>query len=133
MAAAGRGVTISVMSAVSSSPAPTTIDAGAPSLSRVILGAAERHRGVALRVRDGDGWSDTTFAELRAAAVEVGAGLIALGIRPGDAVGILGETRPEWTLADCGALLAGATVVPVYQTCSPEECRYVLEHAGVRL
>jgi long-chain acyl-CoA synthetase len=133
MAAAGRGVTISVMSTLSSSPAPTPIDAGSPSVARVILDAAERHRGVALRVRDGDGWSDTTFAELRAAAVEVAAGLIELGIRSGDAVGILGETRPEWTLADCGTLLAGATVVPVYQTCSPEECRYVLEHAGVRL
>jgi long-chain acyl-CoA synthetase len=133
IAAANRRVTITVMSSVSSSPAPTPIDAGSPSLARVILDAAERHRGVALRVRDGDGWSDTTFAELRVAAIEVAAGLIDLGIRPGDMVGILGETRPEWTLADCGALLAGATVVPVYQTSSPEECRYVLDHAGVRL
>ena len=41
-------------------------------------------------------------------------------------------TRPEWTLADFGALSAGATVVPVYQTNSPEECEYILAHAGVR-
>ena len=40
-------------------------------------------------------------------------------------------TRPEWTLADFGAFCAGATVVPVYHTNSPEECEYVLAHAGV--
>jgi long-chain acyl-CoA synthetase len=32
-------------------------------------------------------------------------------------------------VADCGALCAGATVVPVYHTNSPEECRYVLAHS----
>jgi len=89
--------------------------------------------GAALRARGPEGWSETTFAELGAAAVEIAAGLIGLGIRPGDRVGILAETRPEWTLADIGVLCAGATVVPVYQTCSPQECRYVLEHAGVRV
>ena len=62
---------------------------------------------------------ETSFPELGAAAVELAAGLIDLGVRPGDRVGILGETRPEWTLADCGALCAGAMVVPVYQTSSP--------------
>lgn len=105
----------------------------APStLGRVILDAPVRHRGVALRAGRADGGQETTFAQLRAAAVEIGAGLIGLGIRPGDRVGILGETRPEWTLADCGAFCAGATVVPVYHTNSPEECEYVLGHAEVR-
>ena len=119
----------------SSVSTPATIaPGGAPaSVARVVLAAAARHSGVALRIRAGDGLADTTFADLGTAATEIGAGLIELGIRPGDRVGIIGETRPEWTLADCGALCAGATVVPVYQTSSPEECRYVLEHAGVRL
>jgi long-chain acyl-CoA synthetase len=49
---------------------------------------------------------------------------------PGDRVAILGNTRPEWTVADAGALCAGAVVVPVYHTSSPQECRYVLDHAG---
>ena len=42
-----------------------------------------------------------------------------LGIEPGDRVAILAATRPEWTLADCGALCAGAVVVPIYHTNSP--------------
>ena len=50
----------------------------------------------------------------------------------GDRVGLLCGTIPEWTLADFGALCAGATVVPVYHTNSPEECEYVLSHSGAK-
>ena len=56
-------------------------------------------------------------------------GLIDLGIEKGDKVSILANTRPEWTYFDFAALSAGATVVPIYQTNSPEECRYVLENS----
>ena len=63
---------------------------------------------------------------------EIAGGLAELGIERGDHVAILAGTRPEWTLADLGALSAGATVVPIYQTNSPEECEYILGHAGVR-
>ncbi len=59
-------------------------------------------------------------------------GLIDLGVKPGDRVSILGNTRPEWTLFDFAAMSAGATVVPIYQTNSPGECKYVLEHSGAR-
>jgi long-chain acyl-CoA synthetase len=60
-------------------------------------------------------------------------GLIALGVRPGERVSILAGTRAEWTLVDLGSLCAGAVVAPIYDSDSPEECRYILEHAGSRL
>ena len=59
-------------------------------------------------------------------------GLIDLGIERGDKVSILANTRPEWTYADFAALSAGATVVPIYQTNSPEECQYVLENSDAK-
>jgi len=93
----------------------------------------ERHRGVAMRVRRDGAVCETTFAELATAAREIAAGLIAHGIGSGDSVAILGNTRPEWTLADFGAIFAGATVVPVYHTNSPEECAYVLAHSEARI
>ncbi|HSI81262.1 MAG TPA: long-chain fatty acid--CoA ligase, partial [Solirubrobacterales bacterium] len=52
-----------------------------------------------------------------------------LGIEKGDKVSILANTRPEWSYFDFAALTAGATVVPIYQTNSPEECQYVLENS----
>jgi long-chain acyl-CoA synthetase len=70
-----------------------------------------------------------TYAELGTAVREIATGLVELGIEPGDHVAILASTRPEWTLADYGILAAGATVVPIYPTNSPEECGYVLRHS----
>ena len=59
-------------------------------------------------------------------------GLIDLGIEKGDKVAILANTRAEWTYFDFAALTAGATVVPIYQTNSPEECQYVLENSDAK-
>ena len=36
---------------------------------------------------------------------------------------------PSGRISDFAILCAGATVVPIYQTNSPEECQYVLEHS----
>jgi long-chain acyl-CoA synthetase len=60
-------------------------------------------------------------------------GLVTLGVEKGDRVSILGNTRPEWTYFDFAALSIGATVVPIYQTNSPEECRYVLENSDSKV
>ena len=54
------------------------------------------------------------------------------GFEKGDKVSILANTRPEWTYYDFAALSAGATVVPIYQTNSPEECQYVLENSDAK-
>jgi long-chain acyl-CoA synthetase len=66
-------------------------------------------------------------------STEIARGLIGLGIEAGDRVAILGLTSADWTLADCGALCAGAVVTPIYHTNSPAECAYVLEHSEARL
>ena len=52
-----------------------------------------------------------------------------LGIERGDKVGILSNTRPEWTYSDFAILCAGGDRGPIYQTNSPEECHYVLDHS----
>ena len=108
--------------------APATMTP-ARTLATLALGAADRHQGTALRYPEGGAWSRTSFPELGADVRAIAKGLIALGVAPGDRVAILSNTRAEWTLADLGALCAGAVVVPVYQTNSPEECEYVLEHS----
>jgi long-chain acyl-CoA synthetase len=104
----------------------------ANSLGRMVLDATERHSGTAIRFpRDGT-WHEWSFAELGAGVRELARGLAALGLEPGDRVALLGETRPEWTLADAAILAAGLVVVPVYHTNSPDECRYVVDHSGAR-
>jgi long-chain acyl-CoA synthetase len=87
---------------------------------------------VAQRYKVGDEWVDSSYAELGGAVKEVSLGLIDLGIQPGEKVSILAHTRPEWTHACFGILTAGGTLVTIYQTNSPEECQYVLEHSDSR-
>jgi long-chain acyl-CoA synthetase len=86
----------------------------------------------ALRFKSGEDWMDVSYAELGRTVREVALGLIDLGIAPGDKVSILANTRPEWTYACFGILTSGGTLVTIYQTNSPEECQYVLEHSDSR-
>lgn len=106
---------------------------GARTLAEMALRATAAYDGAALRFARGDEWIEMSYSELGTAVREIARGLVALGIRPGDRVSILSGTRAEWTLADLGALCAGAVVAPIYHTNSPEECRYVLAHADSRL
>mgnify|MGYP002695393285 FL=1 len=55
----------------------------------------------------------TTYAETREQALEAGAGLTALGIRPGDKVAILAEGSNAWIISELGLFYAGAVSVPL--------------------
>ena len=87
----------------------------------------------AVRYKDGEEWATRSFAEVGETVRALSLGLIDLGVAKGDKVSILANTRPEWTYADFAALSAGATVVPIYQTNSPEECQYVLENSDAKV
>ena len=96
--------------------------------------AAEQYGSkVAVRYKEGDEWISKTFDEVREIIRPLAFGLVTLGVEKGDRVAILGNTRPEWTYFDFAALSIGATVVPIYQTNSPEECRYVLENSDSKV
>ncbi len=62
--------------------------------------------------------------------VAVAKGLIAAGIHPGDRVGLMSRTRYEWSLLDYALFTAGAVVVPIYETSSAEQIRWILGDSG---
>ncbi|HWV78577.1 MAG TPA: AMP-binding protein, partial [Isoptericola sp.] len=78
-------------------------------------------------------WVPVSAGEFQADVMTVARGLVARGIEPGDRVAIMSRTRYEWTLLDFAAWAAGAVVVPVYETSSPEQVRWILEDSGARL
>ncbi|MDT7733938.1 MAG: long-chain acyl-CoA synthetase [Mycobacterium sp.] len=84
------------------------------------------------RLVDGT-WTDVTCAQaatqIRASAL----GLIAEGVRPGDRVAIFSATRYEWAILDHAILAAGAVTVPIYETSSAEQVRWVLSDSGAVL
>ncbi len=92
--------------------------------------AAEHAERIAVRYKRDGAWHDVGYGQLADIVQEVGLGLIDVGIEPGERVCILANTRPEWSYADMGATSAGAVVVPIYQTNSPEECLWVISDSG---
>jgi long-chain acyl-CoA synthetase len=103
-------------------------------LADLLPRSAERYGAhPALRFKEGDAWVDRSFQQVLETVKPLALGLVALGIEKGDRVSILGNTRPEWTYFDWAALSIGATVVPIYQTNSPEECAYVLENSDAKV
>jgi long-chain acyl-CoA synthetase len=87
----------------------------------------------ALMFKDGGEWVTRSFVEVADTVRALSLGLISLGLENGDSVAILANTRPEWTHFDFAALTAGAIVAPIYQTNSPEECRYVLVDSDAKV
>jgi long-chain acyl-CoA synthetase len=88
--------------------------------------AAEHAEHIAVRYKRDGAWQDVTYRQLSETVQEIGLGLIELGIEPGERLCILANTRPEWSYVDMAATAAGAVVVPIYQTNSPEECLWVI-------
>ena len=99
---------------------------GSKTIADLMVCAAEQFADrVAVRHKvDGD-WRDVTYAEVGDVVREIGLGLIDIGIAPGERVSLLCNTRPEWTYCDFAITSAGAVVVPIYPTNSPEECEWV--------
>lgn len=97
-----------------------------------MLKGAELGGRTAVRHRDGESWSEVSYAELSARVESRALGLIALGIEPGDRVCILSETRPEWMEAHLAIASVGAVTVTIYPTSSPDECAWVASDSGAR-
>jgi long-chain acyl-CoA synthetase len=87
---------------------------------------------VTLHRKDG-GWVATSSRELYRNVSGVAQALLAWGIAKGDRVAILGENRPEWTIADFACQLIGAVSVPIYSTLTAEQSEFILQDAGCRV
>ena len=74
-----------------------------------------------------------TYADLRTQARRVGRALVALGVEPGDAVGILMGNRPEAVAALFGAAMAGGIAVPMSTFAPRPELAHMLATADVRV
>ncbi len=85
--------------------------------------------GVAYLVEEESDWKSVTWAEADRVVEELSHGLLALGVRKGDAFAILASTRIEWVLFDFALALVGGVTAPIYMNSSPRDVAYVLEHS----
>jgi 1-acyl-sn-glycerol-3-phosphate acyltransferase len=82
----------------------------------------------ALRHKVDGSWQTTSWQSYHGQVMLAARGLIRLGLQPGDAVVIIGANRPEWFMADLGAIAAGGYPSGIYTTSTEEQCAYIINH-----
>src|SRR5262249_3200864 len=80
--------------------------------------------------RSAGNWRPVTTRQFAADVRDLAAGFLAAGIQPGERVALLAATSYEWTLVDYALWTVAAVPVPIYETSSAEQVRWVLEDAG---
>jgi len=78
----------------------------------------------------GNGWQPISALEFDQEIRSVAKGLIAHGIGPGDPVAIMAKTRYEWTILDFAIIYCGAITVPIYETSSAEQVKWILSDSA---
>jgi long-chain acyl-CoA synthetase len=94
---------------------------------RSFFETARRHPG---RLAWKHGSREWTWGEAARDVRRTARALISLGVQRTDRVAIVGPNRPEWLMADLGALAAGAVPAPIYPTLTGEQARYIADHSG---
>ena len=91
-------------------------------------GSAEAYRGPA----EGGGWRSWTWGQAGDEVSALAAGLLSLGLRQEDRVGIACSTRVEWIFADLAIMCAGGANTTVYPSTSREDVTFILGDSGSR-
>lgn len=93
------------------------------------------------RLKDGE-FEPVTYRDLYQNAMDFGAGLLSLGIKRGDLIGLIADNRKEWLQSDMGIMAIGAVDVPrgcdatiqdLEAILSITECRYVIAENSTQI
>jgi len=78
-------------------------------------------------------WDPVTYREIYEQGMDLATGLIELGVTARDHVGLFGDNRYEWMLADYAVQFCGAADVPRGRDISDSELEYIINHAGIEV
>jgi long-chain acyl-CoA synthetase len=83
------------------------------------------------RVR-GESFSSISYTEFGQSVRRVFQAFWNLGLRRGDRIALVSESRPEWLEVDFASLALGAKTVPMFPTLTPQQIEYVVNDSGAR-
>jgi long-chain acyl-CoA synthetase len=86
-----------------------------------------------LWAKHGGEWRSQSWAKTQEDVLALAAGLISLGLEPGDRVVLISENRPEWVIADLAIMAAGGITVPAYTTNTVADHLHIFDNSGARL
>src|SRR5258705_915017 len=77
-------------------------------------------------------WHTLSWRPVGEAVRELATGMLGVGRRKDDGVGILSASRAEWVQADFAIFSAGCRTIPIYPTYPPDLIQYLVNDAGVK-
>lgn len=87
----------------------------------------------ALASKKGGQWKKISIQQYVETVNNISYGMLKLGVKPGDNIGIVSGNRPEWNMLDMAIMQAGAISIPIYPTISQDDYRYILNHAEMKM
>ena len=78
-------------------------------------------------------WVPTSTEKFIETADLISQGLLSLGLKKGDKIGLMSANRPEWNIMDIGMMQIGVVNVPIYTTLSENEIAFILNDCQAKL
>ncbi|WP_024574685.1 MULTISPECIES: long-chain fatty acid--CoA ligase [unclassified Afipia] len=97
------------------------------------LNAAEHGNEIALREKDFGLWRVFTWNDYQNRVRDFTLGMVELGIKRGDVIGIIGDNRPDWVAAEIAAHAVGGMSLGMYRESLPEEVLYLLTYGETKI
>jgi long-chain acyl-CoA synthetase len=78
-------------------------------------------------------WQWITYSAFRELVDRCRRGLVALGVKPGDAIATISDNRREWAVAAYATYSLGAIHVPIFSNQLEREWKYLLQDSGAKI
>jgi long-chain acyl-CoA synthetase len=97
------------------------------------LNAREFGQDIALREKDLGLWKLFTWNDYQIRVKDFAIGLLELGLKRGDVIGIIGDNRPDWVAAEVATHAIGGLNLGLYRDVLDEEAAYLLNYGEAKL
>jgi long-chain acyl-CoA synthetase len=91
------------------------------------------HKQTALRYKKNQKWVDVTWDSYLEKIQVAHWALHSFGVSKGDAVGIISNSRYEWSICDWAILSKSAVSIPLYPNISLEDFEYIVNHSKIKV
>jgi long-chain acyl-CoA synthetase len=102
-------------------------------LVQMLVDRAAQPGAIGATVKRGGAWVDLPWSEILDQVRTLSAGLVAMGVQPGERVAIFAGTGLQWVVCDLAISAARAITVPIYGSNTPDEVRYVLQNSEAKV
>lgn len=104
-------------------------------LASMIHAQVEKYsdRKKALYHKEGDEWKGISWREFGNRIDNAAKGLLELGVKESEFLGIYSGNRPEWTICDYAIMSIRCSTVTIYATNISEQAEYIVDDAKIRV